>query len=213
MAYPSLNCSSPTAPGRSKQLEHRIGSSMRSRDATSECGDRCGWWATSERIVMAVVDSLGRGPDEAYAVNLAMACIGGGLERSFAEIFTACDARLRNTRGVALAVAMIDLASGALTMASVGNVRGVLLSANKEYRMGVTAGIAGGDHARLNPLIKKLSSGDVLMLCSDSVNVLSSLRETLASSAPYAREQALAVLHQWARADDDAAVLIYHHAS
>lgn len=129
-----------------------------------ECGDRCGWWMTPERIVMAVADGLGHGPEAAYAAEIAMACIGAGLERSFDEIFAACDVRLRDTRGVALAVAVVTLGSGQLTISSVGNIRTVLLTSGKDCRFGGSRGIVGAGYARLTPEVRTLSRGDVLAL-------------------------------------------------
>jgi serine phosphatase RsbU (regulator of sigma subunit) len=178
-----------------------------------DCGDRCGWWITPERIVMAVADGLGHGPEAAYAADLALASIGAGLERPFDEIFSACDTRLRDTRGVALAVASIDKSCRTITMASVGNIRVVLLKTNKDCRLGGTRGIVGGGFEHLTPETMALSSGDVLAMFSDGVDEFPALREALVKPAT-ARlaDQAQGVLDDWARADDDAAVLLYRHS-
>jgi phosphoserine phosphatase RsbX len=179
----------------------------------SECGDRCGWWATSARIVMAVADGLGHGPEAAYAAEISMACIGAGLDRPFVDIFAACDRRLRDTRGVALAVAVVTIDTEQVTVASVGNIRSVLLKTDKDYRFGASRGIIGGGYARLTPEVRTLASGDVLALFSDGVDEFSSLRETLNETAHLSTDQASAVLTRWARPDDDAAVLVYRHAA
>lgn len=161
---------------------------------------------------MAVADGLGHGAEAAYAAEVAMACIGAGLERPFDDIFAACNIRLRDTRGVALAVAVVTLDNGQLTIGSVGNIRTVLLTAGKDCRFGGSRGIVGGGYARLTPEVRTLSRGDVLALFSDGVDEFSALRETLKETAHLPKDQASAVLTRWARLDDDAAVLIYHHA-
>lgn len=189
-----------------------ISCSTRPCAGQSDCGDRCGWWTTPERIVMAVADGLGHGAEAAYAAEVAMACIGADLERPFAEIFATCDVHLRNTRGAALAVAVVTLDSGQLTISSVGNIRTVLLTAGKDFRFGGSRGIVGAGYARLTPEVRTLSRGDVLALFSDGVDEFSALRETLNETAHLPKDQAAAVLTRWARPDDDAAVLIYHHA-
>lgn len=140
-----------------------------------------------------------------------MACIGAGLERSFDEIFAACDARLRDIRGVALAVAVVDIGSGRVTMASVGNIRAVLLEANKDRHLGSTRGLVGGGYSRLTPETMTLSPGDVLALFSDGVDEFFALRETLERAALSSTDQARTVLDRWARVGDDAAVMIYRH--
>ena len=189
-----------------------ISCSTRPYAGQSDCGDRCGWWTTPGRVVMAVADGLGHGANAAYAAEVAMASIGAGLERPFADIFAACDVRLRDTRGVALAVAVVALDSGQLTIASVGNIRTVLLTSVKDYRFGGSRGIVGGGYAQLTPIIRTLTGGDVLALFSDGVDEFAVLRETLTETAHIPKSQAAAVLTRWARLDDDAAVLIYRHA-
>jgi serine/threonine protein phosphatase PrpC len=185
--------------------------STRLRDGQSDRSDRCGWWKTSARIVMAVADGRGLGPQAAYAADIAMACIGAGLERPFDEMFSACDARLRDTHGVALAVALIDIEKECLTLASVGNVRAVLLKQDGEYRLGSTQGILGAGHYRLTTQTRMLHPGDVLALFSDGADDSSALREALKRLAPPSRDQVCIVLDRWAHADDDAAALIYRH--
>lgn len=178
----------------------------------SDCGDRCGWWATPTRIVMAVADGLGHGAEAAHAADIAMACLGAGLERPLEEIFAACDSRLRDTRGVALAVAVLAVDSGEMSIASVGNIRTILLTPDKDYRFGGSRGIVGGGYARLTPEVRSLVDGDVLALFSDGVDEFAALRETLDQAARAPTTPALAVLDRWSRPDDDAAVLIYRHA-
>jgi hypothetical protein len=160
---------------------------------------------------MAVADGRGPGPEAAYAADIAMACIGAGLERPFDEMFSACDARLRDTHGVALAVALVDIDKQYLTLASVGNVRAVLLKAEGDYPLGSTEGILGGGHYRLTTETRTLHSGDVLALFSDEADDPSALREALKRLAPPSRDHVCTVLDRWAHADDDAAALIYRH--
>ncbi|MEF8700502.1 MAG: SpoIIE family protein phosphatase [Candidatus Accumulibacter sp. UW20] len=176
-----------------------------------ECGDRCGWWHSAERLVMAVADGLGHGPQAAYAAEAAIACIAARVERSFDEIFADCDARLRDTRGVALAVAVVEFATDRLLMASVGNIRAVLLDARRERHLGSARGIVGGGYARLTPEIHTLEPGDVLALYSDGLDEFFALRQTLEESAASPEGSASSVLDSWARGNDDAAVLIYRH--
>lgn len=177
----------------------------------TDCGDRCGWWATSSRIVMAVADGLGQGSKAAYAAEVALACIGAGLERPFEEIFAICHSRLRGTGGVALAVAVVDRDSGLATMASVGNIRMVQLAGNGEIHLRNTRGVVGGDYDQLIPQTKTFSPGHVLALFSDGLDDFFALRKTLESASPFSRDQARLVLDCLAHVDDAAAVLIYRH--
>jgi len=192
-------------------MNGQIGSATRPRTGQIDCGDRCGWWATPARIVMAVADGYGHGPEAVYAAEMAMACIGARLERPIEEFFSACDARLRDTRGVTLAVAIVDIESGNMTMASVGNVRTVLMQANKSYHMGSTRGIVGGGYYRLMPKTMAISPGAMLALFSEGLDEFFPLSETLEMTRVSEAERAQTVLNHFARDGDEAAVLIYRH--
>ncbi|MEO8135555.1 MAG: SpoIIE family protein phosphatase [Betaproteobacteria bacterium] len=187
----------------------RISGSTRPPGGESDCSDRCGWWSESSRIVMALADGLGHRP--AYAAEIAIACIGAGLERSIAETFAACDVRLRDTGGVALAVAFVDLAVESVTMASVGHIRVALLKGNTRYHLRGSHGIVGGGHDRLTPETRPLAHGDTVMLFSDGAAESGALGERCEGAAPQSLDQIRTDLNRWVRKDDDAAVLIYHH--
>lgn len=162
---------------------------------------------------MAVADGLGHGSEAAHAAELAMACIGANPDRSVVEFFDVCDRQLRDTRGVALAVAAVTIDTGQITIASVGNIRTVLLTSTKDHRFGGSRGIVGGGYARLTPEVRTLAPGDVLALFSDGMDEFSTLRESLSETEHLVENQALAVLTRWSRPDDDAALLIYRHAA
>jgi hypothetical protein len=190
-----------------------IGCSTRPSKGQMDSGDRCGWWVTSDRIVMAVAVGMGHGPKAAYAAEVSLACIGAGLERPLGDLFAACDARIRDTEGAALAIAIVDIETGCMTISSVGNIQFGLLTAEREYRFGSSRGILGGSYSELAPESRVLRPGDVLAIFTDGVAACPELRELLGKSAQSAREEARIVLERWARPDNDAAVLIYRHAA
>jgi hypothetical protein len=176
-----------------------------------DCAVRCGWWSTAGRIVMAVADGLGQGEAAAHAAELALASIGAAIERPFGELFAACEARLRDTGGVALAVAVVELDGRCLSMATVGNVRALLWSANAAYRLDQTQGVIGGGFACLSVATRTLLPGDVLALFSAGIDESPALRESLERSSPASSNQVLQLLDRCARRDRDAALLIYRH--
>jgi negative regulator of sigma-B (phosphoserine phosphatase) len=196
-----------------KEMALNIGCSTRHSKGQMDSGDRCGWWVTSDRIVMAVAVGMGHGPKAAYAAEVSLACIGAGLERSLGDLFAACDARIHDTEGAALAIAIVDIQTGCLTISSVGNIQFGLLTAEREYRFGSTRGILGGSYSELAPESRILRPGDVLAIFTDGVEAFSELRGLLGKSAQSARDEARIVLDRWARPDNDAAVLIYRHAA
>jgi hypothetical protein len=201
----------PARSGRNAPMPNgplKICSATRPRYGQNGWSNRCGWWATPTHLVMAVADGIGHEPKVAEA---ALTCIGSSLERPLHEIFATLDVQLRDTRGVALAVAVVDTDSWNMNIASVGNIHTVLLKDSGEYPMRNTSGIVGGGYGRLIPETEILSPGAVLALYSDGLDAYFALRETLEIAALSSLDMARTVLDRWARVGEDAAVLICRH--
>jgi len=176
------------------------------------CGDACAWWRQGQRLVLAVADGLGHGEAAAHAAEAAMQCIGESLDCACEEIFARCDERLLNTRGVALAVVIVDLTSGWMRFGSVGNIRAMLLHDSRELRLGSARGIVGAGYKKLLVETLQLFPGDVLALFSDGLNELVDLRSLVSTAGISVQAQAQAMLDHCGRGDDDAGVLIYRYA-
>lgn len=189
----------------------RIGYATRPLAGESVCGDRCGGWAADECIVLAVADGLGHGEEAARAAEAAISCIEDNLGCTCEEMFARCDARLTGTRGAALAVAIIEPASGRMTVATVGNIRVLLLRESCELRLDGGRGIVGAGYKNLVPETLLLLPGNVLAMFSDGLDEFPSLREFFGDPAAFAQDQAQAILERCAHGADDAAVLVYRH--
>ena len=163
------------------------------------------------RIVLALADGLGHGPEAARAAELAMACLAQRLDQSCADCLAACDAALYHTRGVALALAQID--GDQLTVASVGNIRVLHLEAGRSHRLGSTSGIVGAGFGPLLPERRELAAGDVLALYSDGFDETIPLRDLLHGASQPPAHLAQIALERWALARDDASMLLYRHAA
>lgn len=175
-----------------------------------ECGDQCGAWIHGDKITLALADGLGHGPHAAIAANAAIAFIERHLDLDLEPLFNACNDALRNTRGVALAVAIVDQTQERLTLASVGNIRAALLQGNQEFRLGGCAGIVGGDFKRLAPDMMSLHPGDRLVLYSDGLPEFLALQEILAAlHDPSSAVETL--VEQYASGTDDVAAVAYFH--
>lgn len=174
------------------------------------CGDQGGWWELPQRRVLALADGLGHGYHAAHAAAQAMEAVGENLTLGCEEIFSACDARLRGTRGAALAVAIVDLRHDTMTLAAIGNIRAMVLSDGRQRRLGGGRGIVGAGYGVLAPEVLPLRTGDVLALYSDGMDEFATLRDCMADGPQSGAERALA---RWSHGRDDASILCYQHES
>lgn len=177
----------------------------------SVCGDAGAVWHRPSRRVMALADGLGHGPAAHHAAMSAMQCIEDNVERSCADLFAACDERLLLTRGAALAIAIIDRTCNAVTLASIGNIRAILLTQQGDFRLGGGRGIVGAGYTWMPPDQMPLAAGDTLVMFSDGVDELAGVRACL--NQHDATPQALAedIVARWGQTSDDASVLVYRH--
>lgn len=87
-----------------------------------DCGDSWLIVEGRDRMLVAVVDGLGHGPEAALASSVAVRVIRERSDASPAVLVEAAHAALRSTRGAALAIAEVRPAQGTLAFAGVGNV-------------------------------------------------------------------------------------------
>lgn len=129
------------------------------------CGD--GWAADQrlERGLILVVDGLGHGTDAAGAAAESVKAFQRHISLTPAQMIAEIHAALRSTRGAAVAVAEVDVAHRVVRFAGVGNIAGVIISADGRHHLvshNGTAGMeirkiqeftypwpAGGDHSPL----------------------------------------------------------------
>lgn len=200
--------SAPTEPSVHTLPAH-IGYSVRPIPGELHCGDQCGvWQGDGERVLLALADGLGHGPEAAKAAQAALHVIGNSRTQSCEAIFAQCNDKLRSTRGVALALALIEPTLGRLRFAAVGNVRAVLLHGERELRLGSARGIVGAGYNGLAPETLAFDANDSLFLYSDGFDELLPLRELL-RPAVTAQAVAESALQRWAKANDDASMLVY----
>ncbi|MGI5426871.1 SpoIIE family protein phosphatase [Streptomyces sp. CA-179760] len=79
-----------------------------------------------DRVTLLLADGLGHGPKAAEASGAAVAELRAVADLPPAEILRRLGRTLRPTRGAAVSVAQLDLTSGQLSFAGVGNVGGRL---------------------------------------------------------------------------------------
>jgi len=176
----------------------------------SVCGD-AGCWRQHGRCVLALADGLGHGPAACHAAVSAMHCVAINQYQGCAEILAVCDRKLIDTRGAALAIAVIDLESGEMTLGSVGNIRVALVAKQRIFRLEGGRGILGAGYTWRQPDKVQLDAWDVVVMFSDGVYETADLRSCLGSLDVTMQELAERILTRCGRVNDDAAVLTYQY--
>ena len=154
-----------------------------------------------------MADGLGHGEEAEAAANAAVDYVRGHLPESLDSVFRGCDAAIHHSRGVAMGIAVVDDASGAMDYAGIGNIRAKVFG-----RPGTSLpngnGIVGAGYKSLTTETVRLTPGDLVVLASDG------LAETLDvsrdQSAPHIDLDLLAarLIDDFGRTEDDAAVLV-----
>ena len=186
-----------------------IGVAMQPIPGECVCGDIAVIAPRRDGMLVAAVDGVGHGDDAAEAARIA----SGILEHHAAEPIDAlihrCHERLRASRGVAMAVAAIDVRRRRLSWLGVGNTQGVLIHAaggarGREQLM-QRAGLVGCQLPALRIEHLPVGDGDLLALATDGVEDLT----TFVPAAPGPPQQlADSTLLRRRRLTDDALILI-----
>jgi len=193
-----------------------IGSVKQSFGDNKHCGDQFGHWQKGYQVTLCIVDGLGHGKHAEIAARAAMTYVASHLTNPLLEIFSGCNKEIRDTRGGAMGIAIIDKKACTLTYAGIGNTRILILrsadlkeTAQKPRYLRSDYGIVGAGYKHLVPETVPFVPGDLVMMYTDGVKEL--IDFTAYGPPLYKDMQELAekIIKDWGRDTDDAAVLIY----
>ncbi|GLS42588.1 ATP-binding protein [Methylobacterium brachythecii] len=168
-------------------------------------------YAVHERVdgwTAIVADGLGHGPDAAKASEEAMRLFRRHHDKSPTEILVAVHAGLSHTRGGAVSVARHARDTGTLTFAGIGNVAGAVVSGPVIKRTVSLAGTAGHAARRIQEFEYPMQSHDLFVLCSDGIATGWHLDGYPGLAAAHPALVAGVIFRDFARARDDATVLV-----
>jgi anti-sigma regulatory factor (Ser/Thr protein kinase) len=132
------------------------------------CGDA---WAVEWRgghCVILVADGLGHGPDAAVAARAAVNALRTHPELAPAALIEFAHGALRSTRGAALAVADLDLASE-VRYAGIGNISCITLAPGGARHMVSHSGIVGHEVRKIQEFVYSWSEDSLLVMHSDGL--------------------------------------------
>ncbi len=186
-----------------------VGAASMSKRGEIECGDQYLVQITPKRVIAAVVDGVGHGPEARHAADLATATIAQHLESNPILLVERIHAALLGSRGAVLSVAVFNLADETMTWLGVGNVESVLFRADakvspKREVLLLRGGMLGRRVPALREATIKVSSGDTLVMATDGVKGTFFI-DLNAGGAPQALAESVLAKH--ATGTDDALVL------
>jgi phosphoserine phosphatase RsbX len=161
-------------------------------------------------VLIAVIDGLGHGEEAASAANAAVASLKARADEPIISLVEQCHEKLRQTRGVVLSLASIDIAHGLLTWLGIGNVQGVLMRAdsrkeNARETLLLRGGVVGSQLPLLQATVLQISRGDTLYFATDGIR-----RDFTQSLTALENPQRAAdrILAQFRNGSDDALVSV-----
>lgn len=182
----------------------------RAKQGENVSGDQFTVHVAGRRVVIAVIDGLGHGPEAETAARRAIEVVDNHPAEPLDALILLAHRELSETRGVAATMAAIDGKTGAMSWLGVGNVDGVLIRAEAATRprtrgaflVGGVLGYRVGSLHLPEPIT--LQDGDVLLLATDGVHA--NLAEVARLDKPVDRLAGM-ILAKYSRPDDDALVL------
>jgi len=192
------------------ELPVEVGIAQLTHPGETDSGDRCVVKVAENRVVIGVIDGLGHGAEAALAAQAAADVVETFSHESVGALMVRCHERLRKTRGAAITLIAIDVATRQLDWLGAGNVAAVLLhfgqsgtSWRKELL--VRSGTAGASLPSMAVSSLNIERGDVVAAATDGVN-LRFIDDVRPGLRPQQLAESLLARHQTAR--DDALVVV-----
>lgn len=161
-------------------------------------------------LLLAVADGLGHGELARAASAAAMDVIRAAPALTPAELLATCGPALRSTRGAVAAIAWLEPGGKAVTIASAGNVTGLVYGPRSAHRALGNPHVLGSPHRppRFDEQRMELDSHRTIVLFSDGV----SARADLSDEPDTLRQPPIAVaqrlVERFGRRDDDIMVMV-----
>jgi anti-sigma regulatory factor (Ser/Thr protein kinase) len=173
------------------------------------CGDAWGIEESEGRMRTVLLDGLGHGPLASDASQRAVAIFRQADRADTpASILRRAHTGLKGTRGAVMAVAQIDAVAGSVTFAGVGNIVGIVVSADTSQHLLSTDGTVGYNMRLVREVSVEWTVRSTMILTTDGLSTRWNLNRHpgLIQHHP---SLIAAVLHRdFARDSDDATVVV-----
>jgi anti-sigma regulatory factor (Ser/Thr protein kinase) len=159
------------------------------------------------RVLIAVVDGLGHGQSAHQAARAATRFLRTGAASGPAEAMRQVHLHLRGTVGAAASLCRIDLATGALRYAAVGNTV-FRMEGENPYRLAAMPGTVGGQMRPVRVESAQLGPKDVLIIHTDGISQREDFGEYRKLRYPDLEEVAAGIVSRFGKNHDDAGIVV-----
>lgn len=196
-----------TAPDASS---YEVGAVCVPKEGETVSGDAWGADLRDDGATFLVADGLGHGPDACRAGSMAVESLRSHPRDSAIRILDLAHARLRLTRGAAVAVMRHDRSTGEVAFASVGNVAACVWDGAGRKRRAMVShnGIVGHNMPRSHEYRYPWSPGALLIAHSDGLESTWDVGAYPGLVACHASIIAAMLYREHSRKRDDAVVLV-----
>ncbi|WGS53308.1 ATP-binding protein/SpoIIE family protein phosphatase [Paraburkholderia sp. D15] len=205
----AANASNPSTTPDAGAESFQVGVKSTRKFGQEVCGDAWGVRRVGPNLWVTLLDGLGHGPMAAEASNRA---VGVFLEADPADqpadVLRRAHQGIKDTRGAVMAVAMFDRASRTMSFAGVGNIVGIVASAEETQHLISTDGTVGYNMRAVRPREASWTKGSVFIATTDGLSTRWNLTR---HPGLVQRHPSLiaSVLHRdFARDADDATIIV-----
>jgi anti-sigma regulatory factor (Ser/Thr protein kinase) len=177
-----------------------------------ECGDAWQVIISRQHTSVLVVDGLGHGPDAAAAAATATATFSHSCGAGPETMLTALDAAMRETRGAAVSLVVIDRAAHRMQFGGIGNVEGRVLTGDATQHLIPQNGIVGHGMPLPRPSDVAWPAGSRLVMHSDGIIPRWRVDRYESGAMLHPALVAGLIYRDFARDRDDATVLVLRDA-
>ena len=188
--------------------DYEIGVVCVPKPGETVCGDAWAVQFHEEGATFVLADGLGHGPEASRAATSAVDVVAHHPASAAGRVLDLAHARLRSTRGAAVAVMRPRRRAGEIAYAGAGNIAASVIAGEARRAMVSHNGIVGHNVHRTQEFAYPWQSGELLVAHSDGLESQWSLAGLPAIGAQHPSLIAAALFRRHWRKRDDVTVLV-----
>ena len=188
--------------------EYQVGAVVIPKSGETACGDAWAMVPHARGASFVVADGLGHGPDAAVAAGTAVDVLHRNPELTALRVLELAHARLRPTRGAAVAVIRHDAVAQEIAFAGVGNISACVVHGDSRRAMVSHNGIVGHNAHKLEEYRYPWPPGSLLVAHSDGLETRWDLNAFPGLARRHPALIAATLYREHSRKRDDIAVLV-----